>query len=353
MSDMKLILENWRQYVAEQDAPQDLGPMYIFENETVTTVSFGDRLDMLTESEGDLLLFIEQWERSVDYTLETLEEGLMGQLKLFGKDPIGFLSTQAFHLLEKLKKTPKLIIKGIKKVFSAGGKVVKLSERARKKHPKLWKLGITVGMTIIAAAVAILLVAIPEAFAGDLMTNSGELIANAEELSKHADFLDNTVADMVDQIKEVHATGDSEGTRELIDAANDLKERAETLRQIAENPDDQSMIELGVSAGREAEETVKELRGIQDAAAQAAEEAAGSAAGDAGGIPGVNIDTSAGEIQVEVDFKGNLQMSKDQAMARAREALEKAGQSSDIQPTGGGLDKATGKFQMAFKFTPK
>ena len=352
MSDMKLILENWRRYVAEQNTPQDLGPMYIFENDTVTTVSFGDRLNMLTETEGDLLLFIEQWERSVDYTLETLEESLMGQLKLFGKDPIGFLSTQAFHLLEKLKQAPKLIIKGIKKVFSAGGKVIKLSERARNKHPKLWKLGITVGMTIVASGVAILLISLPEAMAGDLMTNSGELIANAEELSKHADFLDNTVADMVDQIKEVHATGDSEVARELIDAANDLKERAETLRQIAENPDDQSMIELGVQQGREAEETVKELRGLQDSVAQAAEEVAGGG-GDAGGIPGVNIDTAAGEVQVEVDFKGNLQLSKDQATERVRQALEQSGQSADIQPTGGGLDKATGKFKMTFKFNPK
>ena len=32
-----------------------------------------------------MLLELSSVERSVDYTLETLEEGLMGQLKLFGK----------------------------------------------------------------------------------------------------------------------------------------------------------------------------------------------------------------------------------------------------------------------------
>ena len=276
----------------------------------------------------------------------------MGQLKLFGSDPIGFLSTQAFHLLEKLKQAPKMIIKGIKKVFLAGGKVIKFSERIRGKHPKMWKLGVTVGLTILASAVAILLVAIPEAMAGDLVTNSGELIANADELTKSADILDGALEDIIKQAKEAQAGGEEVDFVEIMDIVNDTKERSELLRQIAENPDDQSIIELGVSEARKAEATVEELRGIRDGVAESASEAAG-AAGDASGIPGVSIDMTAGEVQVEVDFKGNLQISRSTAISRARDALEKAGQSADIQITGGDLDEANAKLRMTFKFAPK
>lgn len=350
MSDMKLILENWRRYVTEQSAPEDLGPLYIFENDTVRSVSFSERLNMLTESEGDLLLFIEQWERSVDYALETLEEGLLGQLKLFGSDPIGFLSTQAFHLLEKLKQAPQMIIKGITKVFSAGSKVIKLSERIRGKHPKMWKLGVTVGLTIIASAVAILLVAIPEAMAGDLVSSSGELISNAEELSKHADLIDQTVSDAVAQAREAYAAGDEAGTRELIETATDLKESADLLRQIAENPDDQSLMELGVNDARKAEATVEELRAFLDANAESASEAAG-AAGDASGIPGVSIDAAAGELQVEIPHRGgDLADTRRRAVRLAQQALEKAGHSIEaLEPTGGNVEG--GNLKLTFKFT--
>ena len=216
----------------------------------------------------------------------------------------------------------------------------------------MWKLGVTVGLTILASAVAILLVAIPEAMAGDLVTNSGELIANADELTKSADILDGALEDIIKQAKEAQAGGEEVDFVEIMDIVNDTKERSELLRQIAENPDDQSIIELGVSEARKAEATVEELRGIRDGVAESASEAAG-AAGDASGIPGVSIDMTAGEVQVEVDFKGNLQISRSTAISRARAALEKAGQSADIQITGGDLDEANAKLRMTFKFAPK
>ena len=71
---MKLLLENWRKYVAESEQASHYGDLYLFENDTLTKTSFYDALNTLSESDGDVDTFLENWEKSVDYQLGLLKE---------------------------------------------------------------------------------------------------------------------------------------------------------------------------------------------------------------------------------------------------------------------------------------
>ena len=357
MSDMKLIMEGWRQYMAEQETPQDLGPLYIFENDAVTTTSFSDRLNMLAESDGDLLLFIEQWERSAEHVLETLEEGLMGQLKLFGSDPIGFLSTQAYHLIEKIKQTPKLLFKGAAKVFAVAGKVIGLSGNLREKHPRLAKLGLIVGTSITMYASIALMQGIPEALAGDFITNSGELIATAAELGDDAAYLKATAGDIAKELSQLPASADPDLVESLTDAIESLSSAADKMEQIANNPEDQSIIDMGPVDARRLEHVHNELEKIRaDVAQEAAQNSdAASAASDVIQMPrGISIDTEALEITVDKDVSaGSMDLANTVAEPRARDALEASGINvADLQRVGeksGMVDDNT--LRITFKYT--
>ena len=71
---MKLIIENWRQYLVESEQVSRCGDLYLFEGDTVTKTSFYDALNTLSESDGDVDTFLENWEKSVDYQLGSLRE---------------------------------------------------------------------------------------------------------------------------------------------------------------------------------------------------------------------------------------------------------------------------------------
>jgi hypothetical protein len=71
---MKLLLENWRQYLNESENSPHYGDLYLFENDTVTKTSFYDALNTLSESDDDVNTFLENWEKSVDYQLGLLRE---------------------------------------------------------------------------------------------------------------------------------------------------------------------------------------------------------------------------------------------------------------------------------------
>ena len=71
---MKLILENWRQYLNESEKLSYYGDLYLFENDRVTKTSFYDALNTLSESDDDVSTFLENWEKSVDYQLGLLKE---------------------------------------------------------------------------------------------------------------------------------------------------------------------------------------------------------------------------------------------------------------------------------------
>jgi len=67
-------MENWRGFVTETAKAQSYGDLYLFENGTVSTVSFYDKLNTLTESEEETTRFLEQWEKSIDYEFDRLNE---------------------------------------------------------------------------------------------------------------------------------------------------------------------------------------------------------------------------------------------------------------------------------------
>jgi hypothetical protein len=356
MSDMKLIMEGWRRFVVEQETTQDLGPLYIFENDTVAKVSFSDRLNMLNESDGDLLLFVEQWERSAEHVLETLEEGLMGQLKLFGSNPIGFLLTQAFHLIEKLKQIPGLLFKGMKKVFAIAGKVIGLSGSLREKHPRLAKLGFIMGTSITMFAAATLMQGIPDALAGDFITNSGELIATAAELKEDAAYLKATAGDLAKELSQLPDSADPEMSKTLTDSIEVFNSTADKMEQIANNPEDQSIIDMGPRDSRSLEHMHNELEKIRAEVAQEASDAADAASGVIQMPRGISIDTEALEITVDKKVSGrSLDLANTVAEPRARWALKEAGINvTDLQRVGdksGMLDDDT--LRITFKYTIK
>ena len=84
---MKLLLENWRQYLIESEKSTNYGNLYLFEDDSVQKVSFYDRYISLNESDEDFEVFLEQWEKSVDYIFDNLEE------------------QKAFHYMAPKKKT--------------------------------------------------------------------------------------------------------------------------------------------------------------------------------------------------------------------------------------------------------
>ena len=133
---MKLLLENWRKYLVESEQESYCGDLYLFEGDTVTKTSFYDALNILSESDNDVDTFLENWERSVDYQLENLNEQEF--------DAILKLSTQAWMLQNKLKE-------------KAAGKVLAVSKKINdfaEKNPKTVKVAkVVVGGLFAAAAV--------------------------------------------------------------------------------------------------------------------------------------------------------------------------------------------------------
>ena len=133
---MKLLMENWRKFVAETERTKNYGDLYLFENDSIQKVSFYDRFSTLNESDDDFELFLEQWEKSVDYMLNNLseqEENYTATLQA---------GTQAFILLQR--------------GGAAVGKVMNFAKKLKDKG-NLGKVGgvILLGLAAGAAAVAI------------------------------------------------------------------------------------------------------------------------------------------------------------------------------------------------------
>ena len=133
---MKLLFENWRKFVAEAERTKNYGDLYLFENDSVQRVSFYDRFSSLNESDDDFEIFLEQWERSVDYIFNNLTE------QEEDSDAILKASTQAYMLLQR--------------GGAAVGKVMNFAKKLKDKG-NLGKVGgvILLGLAAGAAAVAI------------------------------------------------------------------------------------------------------------------------------------------------------------------------------------------------------
>ena len=97
---MKLLMENWRSYVAETEKSSIYGKMYLFEDQNIREVSFYEHLNQLNENGDDVERFLEKWERSVDHVFENLDEQTGADAI---DDAVLKASTQAWIALDKLK----------------------------------------------------------------------------------------------------------------------------------------------------------------------------------------------------------------------------------------------------------
>jgi hypothetical protein len=141
---MKLLLENWRKYVAEAEHLDRFGYLYIFESNDTKKISFYDALHLLSESSGDVEVFLERWERSVDFTLHQLNE----QYTFTGVESIDDallkVSTQAYLALVTLKD------KSIASVL----RVVEKINALKRKYPKRAKALKTIVLSLLSGATA-------------------------------------------------------------------------------------------------------------------------------------------------------------------------------------------------------
>lgn len=143
---MKLIIENWRKYLNEETI--DYGPLYIFEGDNVKQTSFYDALHMLNENEEDSIeTFLENWERSVDYHIEQLNENALADM---ADNPVLYLSTQAFLFLDKVKDK---VIKYADKVIGIINKIRAFLKRFEQENPMLYKIGSFLIKVIVAILV--------------------------------------------------------------------------------------------------------------------------------------------------------------------------------------------------------
>ena len=144
---MKLLLENWRQYLNESENSSHYGDLYLFENDTVTKTSFYDALNTLSESDNDVDAFLENWEHSVSYMFESLDEAAGVPIETGIEsidDAILKASTQAWMIQNKFKE------KAVNKVLSVSKKINDFAD----KNPKTVKVAkVVVGGLLAAAAV--------------------------------------------------------------------------------------------------------------------------------------------------------------------------------------------------------
>jgi hypothetical protein len=214
---MKLLLENWRQYLAESEKAQDYGYLYLFEDDTVRQTSFYDALNLLSENENAIETFLENWERSVDYHIEQIDEGAIADL---ASNPILSLSTQAFMLLNRLKEKA---VKYAGKILGVINKVRSFLSRFEEKHPTLYKMG-TFAIKIVVAILVI--------YAMSHIFGGGE--AQAGNILSPPEF--DEAGEIVQRI-----TASEEDLRKIGEAASNvegLKEVGQELLEIANHPVD-------------------------------------------------------------------------------------------------------------------
>ena len=132
-------MENWREYLTENQQASYHDNLYLFENDTIKNTSFNDTLDALTESDDDIEAFLENWEKSIDYELQQLNEGIVG-------DFIFNASIKVFQLMDKIKNK---IAKHAVKIIKFVNKIRAAAKRFEKKYPKTYKFAALVAKVII------------------------------------------------------------------------------------------------------------------------------------------------------------------------------------------------------------
>ena len=213
---MKLLLENWRQYLAESEKAQDYGHLYLFEGDTVRKTSFYDALNLLSENESAIETFLENWERSVDYHIEQIDEAALADM---ASNPILYLSTQAFMLLDRTKEKA---VKYAGKILGVINKVRGFLARFEETNPTLYKMG-TFAIKIVVAILVIY--AVSHIFGG------GD--AQACNLVGHSEFEGGEIVQKV--------IASEEELRKIGEAASKvegLEEVGQEILNVANNPQD-------------------------------------------------------------------------------------------------------------------
>ena len=100
----KLIMENWRGYMKENEEAALYGDLYLFEGDEVSKTSFYDAISILSESDDDADRFLENWERSIDHMFEGLNESIPVETGVgVIDDAVLKASVQAYMALDKLQ----------------------------------------------------------------------------------------------------------------------------------------------------------------------------------------------------------------------------------------------------------
>jgi len=209
MNSMKLIMENWRRYSIQEE--NNYGSLYLFENDSIRETSFYERFNSLQESEGDLDVFLEEWEKSVDYTLESLNE--QTGVKAID-DVILRTSVQAYMALQKGGQA-------VGKVLGVAKKLKAALEKKKKENPKLAKVGMFALDALVVGAVAVGVAAI---------IKSG---ADPSDVMSLANDVKDVAPDVAQSVADVAKNFNAETAADLISGNEDqLSQAAEQLSQV-------------------------------------------------------------------------------------------------------------------------
>ena len=272
---MKLLMENWRKYVAEVESSKNYGTLYLFEEGKVRQTSFYDRFISLNENENDFDLFFEQWEKSANYEFNRLDEINFKALK---ENPVLYLSTKAYILIGKAKDKILKYLGRIKAILSRASGFL---DRFKESNPKLYKTGSIAIKVAFALTGYVALQAILGSMGADMGTaQAGTFEFAGSEITGFDDNMNVIPLATEEQLKSVgelfqsvdHAFLNDLGDK-LIDVASNPEnvEIGEFADQIGlETKDIKSFINRGI-------EHLNKTDGIAAEAAEAASEAVESA----------------------------------------------------------------------------
>ena len=206
---MKLIMENWRRYSIQEE--NNYGSLYLFENDSIRETSFYERFNSLQESEGDLDVFLEEWEKSVDYTLESLNE--QTGVKAID-DVILRTSVQAYMTLQKGGQA-------VGRVLGVAKKLKAALEKKKKENPKLAKVGVFALDALVVGAVAVGVAAI---------IKSG---ADPSDVMSLANDVKDIAPDVAQSVADVAKNFNAETAADLVSGNEEkLSQAAEQLSQV-------------------------------------------------------------------------------------------------------------------------
>ena len=208
---MKLLMENWRGFVAGTAKTQSYGDLYLFEGDTVQKVSFYERFIALNENDDDFQIFLEQWETSVNYIFNNLEEQTgIEQVD----DAILKASTQAYALLSRGKeKAHTAVLNLAKKAKARGG---------------FGKVGAIALTALVAAATAFAISKAMEAGADEsaisnIANAASEIVPNVGQVAQDSGTAVDQLNQMVDGAAQQLNQVDSPAAQRAADALEALE----------------------------------------------------------------------------------------------------------------------------------